>query len=233
MAGPDPVQAVYDRLWGEALAAFESGQVRADPHLLNRAADTRYGMTLIIRPAPAVIARMTDLIGQLLEIVPGQHGYRPDELHLTLLALVNCVPDFDPESAPLDAYRAVLDDLFRQAAPFTLRLGGVAASQDCVFVCGTSPDNAINALRDTLREKLSAAGLGETLDRRYRLVTAHSTILRFSSQPEHLPRLVEFLKSARERDLGTFEVREIEWVTNDWYMSHDRVRLLGRYALKG
>jgi hypothetical protein len=33
--------------------------------------------------------------------------------------------------------------------------------------------------------------------------------------------------------LGACVVREIDWVTNDWYMSHDRVRVLGRYLLTG
>jgi 2'-5' RNA ligase len=233
MPDADPAQSIYDRLWDEAAAAFAQRQVKLDPYLLNREADTRRGMTLIVRPVPAVIARILALLDRLRAIVPGQHFYRPDELHLTLLALINAVPDFNLDAVPLEAYRAVLDDLLPPVCPFELRFTGVSASPDSVFVCGHSPDNALNTLRDTLRERLAAAGLGGSLDRRYRIVTAHSTILRFQSPPETLPRLLEFLESVREHDLGAFEVREIEWVTNDWYMSHDRVRALGQYVLGG
>ncbi len=228
---PDPAQAIYDRLWEDARAAFRQGQVKLDPYLRDRASDLRRGMTLIVRPADDVIARLADLLDRLRALVPGQHCYRPDELHLTLLALINAVPDFDLDAVPLDAYRAVLDDLLPRVRPFDLCFTGVSASPDTVFACGHSPDGALNALRDALRERLTAAGLGGTLDRRYRIVTAHSTILRFQSAPAHLPRLVEYLESVRSLDLGAFTVREIEWVTNDWYLSHDRVRVLGRYAL--
>jgi 2'-5' RNA ligase len=233
MPDADPAQPIYDRLWGEAAAAFAQGQVRLDPHLLDRESDTRRGMTLIVRPAPAVIARILALLDRLRAIVPGQHFYRPDELHLTLLALINAVPDFSLDAVPLEAYRAVLDDLLPLVRPFDLRFTGVSASPDSIFVCGHSPDHALNTLRDMLRERLAAAGLGGSLDRRYRIVTAHSTILRFQSPPETLPRLLEFLESVRTLDLGACEVREIDWVTNDWYMSHDRVRVLGRYLLTG
>lgn len=231
MPDSDSAQAVYDHLWNEASALFAQGQVKIDPYLLNRESDIRRGMTLVIRPSSAVIARLVDLLDRLREIVPGQHFYRPDELHLTLLALNNAVPDFDLDAVPLATYRAILDDLLPRVPPFELRFMGVSASPETVFACGHSPDNAINALRDTLRERLAAAGLGETLDRRYRIVTAHSTMLRFCAPPENLPRLVEFLASVRQHDFGAFEVREITWVTNDWYMSYDRVRVLGQWRL--
>jgi 2'-5' RNA ligase len=89
----------------------------------------------------------------------------------------------------------------------------------------------LNVLRDRLREQLSQAGLGTSLDCRYRIVTAHVTILRFCAQPANLPALVAFLTSLRDHDLGTFRVDQVELVTNDWYMSHDRVEVLARYAL--
>ena len=231
MPDPDPAQTVYDWLWADALAMFATGKVRTDPHLLDRAADDRRGLSLIIRPTPDMIARLTGLIDRLREIVPGQHVYRPDELHITLLALLSATSGLDLGAVPLAAYRTLLADLFAHMRPFEVHFTGVTASPDGVMVCGHSEGDALNILRDRLREALVQAGLGASLDRRYRIVTAHVTILRFRDQPANLPALVEFLSAARGCDLGSFRVGQIELVTNDWYMSHDRVEVLARYAL--
>ncbi|MBI5961121.1 MAG: 2'-5' RNA ligase family protein [Chloroflexi bacterium] len=232
MMAPDPAQAVYDRLWNEAQAAFAAGQVKTDPYLSDRDSDPRRGMTLIIRPAPEMIAQIGAVIDQLREIAPGQHFYHPDELHLTLLALINAAPGFDLETVPLETYRAALDDLFSWVRPFPLHFKGVSASRDTVLVCGYSPDGALNALRARLRESVARVGLGGALDQRYRIVTAHTTIMRFRTPPQNPLRLVEFLQSVHARDLGMFTVRRVDWVTNDWYLSSDRVRLLASYTLQ-
>jgi 2'-5' RNA ligase len=228
---PDPVQAIYDWLWADALATFATGRVKTDPHLLDRAADDRRGLSLIIRPAPDMIARMTGLIDRLRQIAPDQHLYRPDELHITLLALLSATSGFDLGAVPVAAYRDLLADLFAHVRPFEVHFTGVTASPDCVMICGHSEGDALNVLRDRLREALAQAGLGTSLDRRYRIVTAHATILRFYAQPANLPALVAFLTSLRDHDLGTFRVEQVEFVTNDWYMSHDRVQVLARYPL--
>ena len=40
-----------------------------------------------------------------------------------------------------------------------------------------------------------------------------------------------YLDAARTRDLGTFRVEQVEFVFNDWYMSHDVVRVLETFDL--
>lgn len=229
MSTDQAAQAVYVRLWAEAQEHFAAGRVKTDPYLLDRSKDTRRGLSLIIRPTPDVIARLGVVIDELNAIIPDQHIYHPDELHITLLALINASADFDLDTVPLDRYRAVLGERFTQEQPFTIRFSGVTASPDTVLVGGQS--DALNGLRDRLRDDLMRAGLGETLDRRYRIVTAHSTVLRFRSQPEHLPELVRYLAAQRTRDLGAFEVAQVAFTFNDWYMSHDVVRVLEVFDL--
>jgi 2'-5' RNA ligase len=227
----DEAQAVYDRLWAAAREMFAVGRVKTDPHLLNRAADKRRGITLVLRPDAEMITRLCAVIDEINATAPGQHLYRPDELHLTVLALINALGELDLDTVPLDRYRAVLDDLLPQVPPLTIHFTGVTASPDSVLVCGCSDGDALNALRDRLRGALTRAGLGDTLDRRYRIVTTHSTILRFQAQPGNLPDLVRFLESARTRDLGAFTAENVEFTFNDWYMSHDVTRVLERYPL--
>lgn len=238
-------QAVYDRLWAEARPSFLAGEAITDPHLPDRAHDTRRGITLLIRPTPDVIARITTLIDQISAIVPGQHLYDADTLHLTVLSLISAAPDVTLDAIPADAYRAVFEAVIPTLQPFEIQFTGVTASRDSVFVYGHSAGDALNDLRARLRGPLHVAALAERLEQRYRSTTTHSTILRFQTPPEpdHLGDLVTFLDdyapaqpdapAHREPPaiIGTFTVREIEFVYNDWYMARDVVRILGRYPL--
>lgn len=110
-------------------------------------------------------------------------------------------------------------------------LSVISAAPDAVFVYGESDGDALNLLRERVRESLRAAGLAEHLERRYRSVTAHMTVLRFRSTPAKLPALVAYLEQHRQHDLGAFTARQIDFVSNDWYMSRDIVRVLHRYTL--
>ena len=224
-------EAVYARLWDDAQAAFAAGTVGTDPHLDDRASDLRRGLTLVLRPAPPMRAQIAALIAQLDAIAPGQHVYRPDELHVTVLSLISASEVVRLAAISLDAYRALLNDLCARERPLSVHFMGVGASPDSIFVCGQTGGDALNALRDRLRARLVQAGLADGMERRYRSVTNHATILRYRTPPPDLPRLAAFLAAQRARDLGSFQVDTLELTFNDWYMSHDRVQVLGRFAL--
>jgi len=224
---------VYDRLWAEAQTWFAAGRARLDPHLPDRTGDDRRGLSLIIRPDAPTAARVMAALDRLRQHAPGQHTYRADELHITALSLIGAAPGFDLDAVPLDRYRAVLADLLRETAPFPVQFFGLTASPEGVMVAGDAPGDALNRLRDRLRERLAAAGLGATLDRRYRSVTAHMTILRFQAPVRDLPGLAAGVAALRDHDLGRFDVAQVDLVTNNWYMSHDAVTILERYALEG
>ncbi|MEL7675363.1 MAG: hypothetical protein AAGU78_16635, partial [Chloroflexota bacterium] len=61
----------------------------------------------------------------------------------------------------------------------------------------------------------------------------HATLLRFRALPRRLEALGAYVAARRDRDYGASRIEQIEFVVNDWYMSHDRVRLLARYTLGG
>ncbi|NLX11836.1 MAG: hypothetical protein GXY36_19485 [Chloroflexi bacterium] len=222
---------VYDRLWAQALDAFSTGGVRVDPHLHDPAHDMRCGMTLVARPDAAAQARLMALIEQIQAVAPGQYFYRADELHITVLSLISATPDFDRAALPLDDYHTLLDSFFRHERPFRVCYQGVTASPDAVLVYGDSEGDALNGLRDRLRAALAAAGLTGTMDKRYRLTTTHSSIVRFKAMPADPPALVRLLAAVRAHDFGAFEVDQVELTLNDWYMSHGRTEVLARYAL--
>lgn len=230
---PHDERALYDRLWAEARASFQAGAVEVDPHLDNREADTRRGLTLAARFDGALRPELDALLADLRALAPEQHVYRPDELHITILSVISAAPGFDPDRAPLDAYHALFSETFASTAPLTLYWRGLTATPGAVLLCGYSPDRALNALRDRLREALRRAGLDTDLELRYRTTAAHATLLRFRALPRRLEALGAYVEARRDRDYGASRIEQIEFVVNDWYMSHDRVRLLARYTLGG
>ena len=223
---------IYDRLWEEALCQFAAGEAQIDTHLLHRQADRRTGITLIARPSAEVVERIAELATELRAIEPEQYFYQPDELHVTVMSLISASESFDLNQAPIAAYQAVLGELFSQARPFTIRFRGVTASSDAVLIQGYVDDDYLNQLREAIRWRLGGAGLAGSLDTRYRIVTAHTTMMRFRARPHHLPSLVRQLRLAREREFGSALVERIDLVVNDWYMANDRVQLLACYPLQ-
>jgi 2'-5' RNA ligase len=84
-----------------------------------------------------------------------------------------------------------------------------------------------------LRDALRARGLDGTLDQRYRLVTAHSTLLRFVAPPVEPARLAAALAAVRNVPLGPMPVDSVQLVINDWYMSSAAVEPVATFALGG
>lgn len=231
MGDSDAARAIYAQLWSEAQARFKTGSVRTDPHLDQRASDTRRGMTLLVRPNGEAKARISAALDDLHQIAPDQHLYHPDELHITVLSVVSAAAGADLDTIPVDAYHAVFAEVFAQIAPFTVRMTGISAAPDTVFVYGESDGDALNLMREQVRAGLRRAGLAQNLERRYRSVTAHMSALRFRSTPTRLPALVDYLHNHHQCDLGHFTATHCDFVSNDWYMSRDIVQLQHRYAL--
>lgn len=221
----------YEGLWRTALASFQAGTVAIDPLLASGKADRRRGLTVIIRPERAVVGRFSEVAQALARAEPGQYYYPPGDYHVTLLPLFTATEDHEPFLARTPAYLEAVDHALRGASPFDLRFRGLTASAGAIMVQGFPRDHTLERLRERVRERLREAGLGRTLDGRYRLETAHVTIMRFQRPPRQLPQFVEQLNSYQGYDFGETRVRELYLVENDWYQSAARVKVVKRYVL--
>ena len=94
-------------------------------------------------------------------------------------------------------------------------------------------DTALNDLRDYLRSTLIRRGLGGSLDQRYRLVTAHSTLLRFTSSLQMPESFCATLSTFRREFFGTSAITSLELVFNDWYMSSENLVKIETHPLPG
>jgi 2'-5' RNA ligase len=221
----------YDAIWSQGQAAFAAGAPALDVQLLDKVSDRRRSATLLIRPGAAVAARVAATLEQLRRLESEQYYYRPDELHVTVLSLWTGTEQPEAYFAQLPVYRAAVAAVLHETPPFSIRFDGLTASPAAVLVQGYPAGPQLNDLRERLRSAIAAAGLGHTLDGRYRISAAHMTTMRFCRPPQNLPRLLAALQSLRRCEFGQTDVAEVHLVENDWYMSHDRVRVLQRYLL--
>ncbi len=229
----DPLRQLYDSLWEDARNYLARGQVEIHPHLADRAEDRRRGLTVLARPSPPVEAQFSAFIQQLSEIAPDQYFYQPGDFHITILSLFTATENFEPYYARLPTYLDALHSVIPQAERFSLAFKGITASRSCVMVQGFPQGTQLERLREGLREALRNHGFGGDLDRRYRITTAHSTIVRFRTQPRDLPRLLEALCRYRDHDFGQMTVENLQLTKHNWYMSAGETEVLADYLLRG
>lgn len=225
------LKARYDRFWSETIGRIRAGRVERDPVLESRLPDQRRGLTLIARPSATVRQSVVSFLRELQELEPDQYFYTATELHMTVLSLFTAMVEHGPFFARIKQYLAALDDALRGVAPFRIEFEGVTTSAGTVMIQGFFEDGALNDLRDALRSQLRLCGLGGGVDERYRLESAHMTVVRFRAPLRDSERFARALEAARRRSFGATVVRNLSLVKSDWYMSRRTTETIKRYRL--
>ena len=221
----------YARLWADAVDHFQSGQVGVDPYLGDKTKDRRLGLSVIGRPGPAVAKRFSTFLNQAKLTAPKQYYYQGSEFHLTVLSLFTATEAFERHWDNLAAYRTAVDQALIDGHTFTVHYRGITASRNAVMIQGFVQGPQLKRLRARLRQELRAARLGDGLDQRYAIETAHTTVARFAHQPEDLSQLLKLLRQNRTTDFGEATFQNLQLVKNDWYMSQEKVEVLAQYPL--
>jgi 2'-5' RNA ligase len=227
---PHPLQAHYDAIWERSLDAIRASSIDIDPRLGNKP-DPRRGLTVIARPDAVLASRFEGLLDRLCEIEPGQYRHPLADMHVTILSLFTVCEDYHGQLARCDDYRAAVRAAVESAPSFEIEFRGITASRGAVLAQGFPRDGAIDALRERLRTQLRARGLDASLDQRYKLVTAHATLLRFMRPLAQPARFAEALAGLRDAPLGSMRVRSVELALNDWYMSNGTLRQIETFGL--
>jgi 2'-5' RNA ligase len=225
-------QRIYNQLWSKTSAALESGELRVDPLLRAKAGDPRRGATLVARPNADVRKRVEKFLCEAAAICSGQHFYQPAELHMTVLSVIPSSESWRKHVHHLPVCRAVLDEVLKNSRAFSVKFRGVTVSPEAVLVQGFPQDDNLVRLRDELRSALRERGVGENLDRRYKITAAHLTVMRFSHPKADWKRLLDFLRAHRETDFGETRFHSLQLIWNDWCASAGATRTLQKYALK-
>lgn len=225
-------EIIYEKLWQEASMAFDRNEPKLDAFLTNRQDDRRRSVTLVARPDAGVCERVKQFLDEIAIVAPEQHFYQPQEFHMTVLSVIPGSELWWQEAQRLSDYLAALDEVLEKCPAFSVAFRGVSASPEAVMIQGFPVNNSLAELRNDLREVLAKHGLDKNLDRRYKIATAHLTIVRFYRPMKSWQPLKVLLAANRNRDFGIARFHSVQLVEADWYASADTARRLKEYPLK-
>lgn len=217
-------------MWAQANQQFELGRFEYDA-LINSPNDSRRGITLLARPPESIKAAIKVLLNDLQDTEPWQYYYPTTDIHLTGLSIISCYEGFTLNQMDTNAYVALIREVLHTHSSFNVSFSGLTASPSCLIVQGFPLDAELKNIRDELREKFYNSNLQHSIDKRYSIQTAHSTIVRFRNPLLNPATFLQKVKSYQAVDFGTFEVNELELVFNDWYQRASTTVMLERFSL--
>ncbi|RDV13670.1 mutarotase [Pontibacter diazotrophicus] len=221
----------YNQLWKDTLRELTAGAFELDP-LIASENDSRFGVTLLFRPGQEVRKRIEQFLLELQQIEPEQYYYPEPDIHVTVMSVISCHAGFSLDTIRVEEYIQLVQKTIQNFRSFQLHFRGITASPSCLLIQGFPVADQLNHLRNKLRKNFRSATLQQTIDTRYVLQTAHSTVVRFKAPLQNASVFLDKVQEYREYDFGSTEVRELELVYNDWYQRTALVRLLGRFRLR-
>jgi len=225
------LQIHYDAMWDRAFSAAASGDIDCDSHL-TAGRDSRRGLTLITRPSQALRVRFDAVLDRLAGSEPQQYCYPAADMHMTILSLFTVTENPAPQLLRLADYRAAVSAALEGTEAFDIDFAGITMSRGAVLAQGFPRGPALETLRERLRVQLRDRGLDASLDQRYRLITAHTTLFRFVAPLQGAQRFTALLASMRDEPLGCMRVDQVELVINDWYMSSNSMEPVATIPLR-
>lgn len=217
-------------MWTQASHQFELGHFEYDA-LIDSPNDSRRGITLLARPPESSKAAIKAMLNDLQATEPWQYYYPTTDIHLTGLSIISCYEGFTLNQIDTNAYVALVQEVLQTQTSFKVSFSGLTASPSCLIVQGFPLDNELKNIRDGLREKFRNSNLQHSIDKRYSIQTAHSTIARFREPLLNPVFFLQKVKKYQAVDFGTFEVNELELVFNDWYQRASTTVALERFSL--
>lgn len=226
------LQGHYQRLHTEAMAKVAKEGFSFDTEILNPY-DSRRGLTLLLRPGEDLQNAFSDFIGSIYRVAPGQYYYPPSDIHVTLMPVISCYPGFRLPEQSMASYTELIQQALTGIKPISLYFEGVFASTSCLMIKGFPNNGELERCRNNLRASFANATLEQSLDKRYRLVSAHCTVVRFQKPVQHPEKVLDLLEKFQNIFFGTQYFDQVELVFNDWYQQRQKVQLLETFSLKG
>ncbi|CAN5787333.1 hypothetical protein BH10BAC2_BH10BAC2_49200 [soil metagenome] len=219
----------YTNMWNNALEKFYANAFEHDS-LIGSVKDYRFGITLVATPSTEVKLEAAKMLAELMEIEPDQYYYPAADQHVTVLSIISCYDGFKLRNINIQDYAYVICSSLKNICSFPIRFEGITASPACIMIQGF-PGNEIELLRENLRENFKHTNLETSIDKRYQIHTAHSTVVRFKKALNHPVAFIEKIKKYRNYYFGVTEIQEVKFVFNDWYQRHLSEHILAKFEL--
>ena len=220
----------YDSLYRTAVHEINNERLVVDS-MLDSESDERRGITLLIRPDDEVKEEISRFLSVLEDVEPDQYYYPESDFHITVMSLISCYDGFSYDQIDLSRYAEIVKESIADVGVLGFDFKGITASPSCVMIQGFPTGTGLNILRDRLRENFRNSDLEQSLDKRYKLQTAHSTVVRFRKPLVNKRRFLKVLEAYRDCNFGTFRADALELVYNDWYQKAKLVEKLHTFSL--
>ncbi|WP_299990257.1 mutarotase [uncultured Pontibacter sp.] len=224
------LQEHYHKLYQDSIRCIQADAYQID-ELIDATSDNRFGITLLLRPDDVVKEEIQKLLSKLKLIEPNQYFYRDSDLHVTVMSIISCYNGFDLGQIRVEDYVKTVRKSIHGLGPFEVEFKGLTASPSCLMVQGFLADNTLSQLRDNLRSNFRDSGLEQSIDKRYSIQTAHSTVVRFKEKLRNKDEFLRVVENHRDHSFGTSIVNTIELVYNDWYQRKEYVKTLCKFEL--
>lgn len=221
----------YNKLYRQSVSKIETDNYEID-RLIDSENDMRFGITLLIRPNETTKNNIQRFLTEVKQVEPNQYYYQNSDIHVTLMSIISCYNGFKLADINPSDYIAIINNVLKTKKKFDIHFRGLTASPSCVLLKGFFEEHTMNDIRDELRSEFKASLLQQSLDRRYVIRTAHSTIIRFKEELVNKNAFLGLIEKYKDFDFGTFEVKNIELVYNDWYQRAQFVQSLHNFELR-
>lgn len=220
----------YSKLYKESINKISSDKYEID-NLIDSKSDQRFGITLLARPSNEVNGEIQKFLDELKKVEPNQYYYPNSDIHITIMSIISCYEGFDIEKIELSKYTELIKKSLLLNQNIEIQFKGLTASNSCIMLQGFMNNNVLNDIRDKLRVEFKNSELEQSLDKRYSIQTAHSTIVRFRKHLNQKDAFLKILDKYADNDFGTFVIKKIELVSNDWYQRKAFVQKLYEFKI--
>ncbi|MGJ8742941.1 2'-5' RNA ligase family protein [Polaribacter sp.] len=220
----------YKNLYKESVRKISSDNYEID-NLIESENDNRFGITLLVRPPIEIKERIQKYIQEIKKIEPNQYYYPNSDIHITVMSIISCYDGFDINTIDLAKYIELIEKCLVAKKDINITLRGITASTSGIMVQGFVKNNELNSIRDVLRKEFKNSNLKQSLDKRYAIQTAHSTIIRFKTALTQKENFLQALDKTIDYNFGHFKVNKFELVYNDWYQREKCVNKIHEFGL--
>ena len=130
---PSQLKKHYQNLFKNTLTKVTKTNIQVDD-FLNGKMDNRFGLTLLIRPNDLVKTNIQSFLDDLKKVEPNQYYYPNSDIHVTVLSIISCQPNFQLEQIEVQQYLSVIQKSIENIGSFPLHFKGVTASSSADIV---------------------------------------------------------------------------------------------------
>lgn len=220
----------YNNLHQESVEKIRNNQYKMDVKM-DDLSDNRFGITLLIRPPERIKNKIQLLLNELKEDNFNQYFYPNSDIHITILSIISCHPHFTLDQIEIKQYIHLIEKILVKYKEFEIDFKGIATSDSAILIQGFPANETLNNIRNDLRNAFAASNLKASIDSRYSLFTAHSTVCRFRDKIKNSEKLFETMDEFRNHSFGSFKIKNVELVYNDWYQKQQNTTHLHTFKL--